>query len=76
MTDEKMNKIEETLAHQDQLLQDLSEMVTRQWDEIDMLKKRMGKMQDKIAHLEETATGEEEGLSVTEIAARNKPPHY
>jgi SlyX protein len=77
MTENSLNRIEETLAHQEQKIQDLSDMVTRQWDEIDILKKRLNKMQDKMAYMSESAqpTGEE-GLSVSEIAALNKPPHY
>ena len=77
MDERKLTGIEETLAHQEQRISDLSEMVTRQWEEIDRLKARMGHLLDKVDYLEQnTGKSETAGLSVTEVAARNKPPHY
>lgn len=77
MTNEKLNAIEEVLAHQESQIQDLSDMVVKQGDEIEALKRHIGKLKDKIDILEETSGGGEgEGLSVTEIAEMNKPPHY
>lgn len=72
--DNQLNHIEELLAHQEQQIADLSHVVTRQWAEIDGLKKQIGRMQDKIMSLEDAPASE--GLSVTEQAARDKPPHY
>lgn len=71
-------KIEETLAHQEQQISELSEIVTRQWEEIELLKKQLARFKDKIEGLEDeiNAGSGEKGMSVTEIAARNKPPHY
>ena len=71
--------IEETLAHQEQQIQDLSDMVIRQGDEIVLLNKHILKLNDKIGMMEESASNggaEGEGLSVSEMAAMNKPPHY
>lgn len=77
MTEEKLNVIEELIAHQENQIQDLSDMVVKQGDEIEALKSHLTKLEGKIGLLEETAgSGEGEGLSVTEIAAMNKPPHY
>lgn len=77
MSDEKLNKIEEILAHQEQQIQDLSDMVVHQGDEILALKRYIGKLESKIEILEDSSqSGDEKNLSVTEIAARNKPPHY
>ena len=77
MEENKTNHIEETLAHQEQQIQDLGEMVNRQWQEIDLLKKQLEKTNAKLGVLEETAgSSESDGLSVTERAARDKPPHY
>ena len=77
MSENKLKNIEEMLAHYGQQIQDLSEMVTRQWSEIDHLKKHMTKMKDKINVLEDTSSASDgEELSVTEMAARDKPPHY
>ncbi len=77
MAENKLNHIEEMMAHQEQQIHDLSEMVNRQWQEIDLLKKQLEKTNAKLGVLEETAgDSESEGLSVTEQAARDKPPHY
>lgn len=72
------NKIEETLAHHEQQISDLGEIVTRQWEEIELLKKQLARFHAKIEGLEDeiNSSGSDKGLSVTEIAARNKPPHY
>ena len=77
MSDKKIQQLEETIAHQDQLITDLNDVVTRLWDEIDMLKARLNKTVDKVRVIEETMPDpESEGLTVAEIAARDKPPHY
>lgn len=72
-----LNHIEETLAHQERQIQDLSDTVSRQWTEIDLLKKHLRKLQDKIDMVgQSVADAGSENLSVTEQAARDKPPHY
>ncbi len=71
MSDEKITQIEETLMHQEQQISDLSKMVTKQWDEIDLLKKHIKKLQGEIANVTET-----DRLSPADQAARDKPPHY
>jgi len=79
MLEEKINSIEETLAHQDQQIEDLSKMVAGQWDIIDVLKKNLAEMQGKIERLEgeqSDAAGGTEGLSAIEQALIDKPPHY
>lgn len=77
MNNEKQTQLEETLAYHEQQIHDLSEMVTRAWNEIDLLNKRLSKMQSKIEDLESAGDTEGgDGLSVSEIAARDKPPHY
>jgi uncharacterized coiled-coil protein SlyX len=71
MSEEKINHLEELLTHQEQQISTLSQMVARQWDEIDLLKKRMKKLQEDVADVSET-----EMLSPAEQSARDKPPHY
>ncbi len=63
------------LAHQEQQIQDLSDVVGAQRKEIDMLTRRLEKTQAKLLDLQD-AGGEEKALSVTEQALRDKPPHY
>ena len=72
MTEEKLNHIETTLAHQERQILDLSEMISQQWKEIEALKAHLQKANAKIDILE-TSSGL---LSVSEQAARDKPPHY
>ena len=76
MTDH-IHHIEETLSHHEQQIQDLSDMVARQWQEIDLLKKAIRALQEKMGSFSLGAekTGSE-NLSVTEQALRDKPPHY
>lgn len=74
---DKNHHIEEILAHQERQIQDLNDMVLRQWHEIDVLKKGFEKLQGKINLIDATGAGSaEELLSVSEQAARDKPPHY
>lgn len=61
-----MTDIEITLAHQEQMISEISEVISEQWKEIETLKKRLDKTLAKIEQLEH---GEE-------IAADQKPPHY
>ena len=60
-----LSKIEETLAHQEQQINDLSDMVITQSKEIAALQKELLKLQGKIEDLSEDAP-----------AADQKPPHY
>ena len=78
MYDEIMQKIEITLAHHEQQIADMSELINDQWQQIEQLKRQISMAQDKLKLLEAGA-GEGSGdsnLSVTEIALRDKPPHY
>lgn len=71
-----IDKIEETLAHQEQQIQDLNDVVTKQWNEIDRLTKTIERLGHKVQELETVKSEDHENLSVTEEAALNKPPHY
>ena len=77
MSENRLNEIEATLAHQDQQMQDLNDVVTRQAREIDALKARLQKTQVKLSMLE---SGVEDGdtgdMGSIERAALEKPPHY
>ena len=73
MTD-KLETIETTLAHHERQIGELSEMIASQWKEIDRLKRHIMKTEAKLEELE--AAKEDTALTPTEIAARDKPPHY
>ncbi len=73
MNNDTLNHIEETLAHQERQIEDLSDMVNKQWQEIEALKRRLEQAQSKISDLED---GQGKSVSVSELAAQEKPPHY
>jgi len=63
-----ITRLESLLMHQDQQIQDLSEMVNRQWQEIDLLKRKLGRTESRLNVLENP---EDENGPDHEI-----PPHY
>lgn len=75
---EKIIRLETMLAHQEKQIGELNEVVHQQWKEIEILKTRLNKTQDKILVLEEdvATTGDGKKMSVTEMARAEKPPHY
>ncbi len=78
MSDEdRLTKIEIMLGHQDRQIQDLSDVLAAQRKEIDILTRRLDRTQAKLL---ETQAGQSDtadtSLSVSEQAARDKPPHY
>lgn len=74
--DDRLNAIETALAHQDQQITELTDVINRQWQEIEMLKKLLMKAEAKISSLASDGGDPHAGLSTTEIAAMEKPPHY
>ncbi|TNE38894.1 MAG: SlyX family protein [Alphaproteobacteria bacterium] len=66
MSEQRLTDLEIRLAEQDQTLQDLSDMVNRQWQEIELLKRKLTQANDRIVTLEEALPD----------AAAEKPPHY
>ncbi len=74
---DRLTDIEMQLAHQDRQITELNDMIAEQWKVIDALKRKLGQTDDKIEELRyRSESGEGEALSATEIAARDKPPHY
>lgn len=65
---ERLAEIEQTITHQDQQIQDLSDMVSQQWKEIDRLKKNLSHAKQRLENLENPS---EDGPLTHEI-----PPHY
>lgn len=48
-TEDRVTELEMALAHQDQTITDLSEMINRQWKEIEKLKQDLVRMDDTKA---------------------------
>jgi len=50
-TEDRVNELEMALAHQDQTISDLSEMINRQWKEIEKLQRELGRLDATKADL-------------------------
>ncbi len=64
----RLSDIEQTITHQDQQIQDLSDMVSQQWKEIDQLKKHLSHATERLKNLENP--------SEDATISSEKPPHY
>ena len=77
--EQRIEALEHKLSYQEHQIEELSELATSQWKEIDALKRRLQKtyeeIENYIAEARESA-GERKTMSATEQAARDKPPHY
>ena len=76
MTEEKLNKIEEALAHQELQIETLSKTAAQQFEAIDVLKKRVDLLQKRLDRLSAEGLTENDGLSAIEQSLHDKPPHY
>jgi SlyX protein len=65
---ERLEAIEEKLAHLERAVNELSDVVARQQKDLDRALERNQRLMDKLASLESEA-----GVSAT---AYEKPPHY
>lgn len=78
MDDELIECMERVLADHERQIQDLSDALNRQWQDIERLKQQLDLTQSKLTYMMANAeeSGQDQNLTVTEIAARDKPPHY
>ncbi len=77
MSADELQDIQTLLAHHERQIQDLSDIVMAQAKEIERLRLRLDRTQQKLQEMVLSATEEgKESLSVTEQALRDKPPHY
>jgi len=68
MSDEqKIQRLEETIAHQSATIDELSEVATKQWQSIDALEKKVNALVQRFLALEDASEGTIENT---------KPPHY
>ena len=76
--DDRLTKLEMMVAHQDRQIQDLSDMISRQWKDIDVLKLRLERVTKQLRESSSAIydPAQEGDLSVADIAAAEKPPHY
>jgi len=69
MSDDRITELEVLIAHQTRMLEDLSDVVTRQAGEIEVLTRRMRLVMERLAE-HDLATGD------TAPMADQKPPHW
>ena len=66
--DARIDALEEKIAYQDQVIEDLNTAVTDQWREIDTLKRLVASLLDEVKEME---------LAARATAGREPPPpHY
>ena len=68
MSEERLVDIEVKLAHQEQLLIDLNDVVTKQQDKIMKLEELCGSLVDRVRSMGEALPGD--------AAQDERPPHY
>jgi SlyX protein len=64
----RLTEIETTLAHQDKVIADLSDVMNDQWKEIQSLKRKISETNNKIDELESNSGASDE--------SNVKPPHW
>lgn len=64
-TDIRINDLEIRMAHQDQTIADLNEVITAQWKKLDALERQLKRLGEEL-----------ETMDQTEAPANQKPPHY
>jgi SlyX protein len=62
----RIDQLETRIAFQDQTIEDVSKMLTAQWQEIDKLKRELAKLGDQL----------KEAQAALPTAAEPTPPHY
>ena len=66
--EQRLNDMESHLAHQEKTIQDLSDIAARQWETIDGLVRKVGRLEDRIRVIEEDIQ--------TTPPKDPPPPHY
>ena len=73
MSDETIMKVQEALAHQDQSINDLSDMLIQQGNEIVRLNSKIEKLEAKLNDAQGSGSND---FGAQANPADQKPPHY
>lgn len=65
--EDRIQRLEETIAHQNAAIEELSDGLTKQWQDIDVLEKKVAALIERFLALEDASEGSIENT---------KPPHY
>jgi SlyX protein len=63
--DSRINDLEVRMAHQDQTIADLNDVITAQWKKLDALERQLKRVSEEL-----------ETMDQGEAPANQKPPHY
>ncbi len=66
--EERFGDLESRIAHQDSVIEDLNDTITKQWDEIDKLNRQVARLNDRLVALE--------GDVQSVLPKDRPPPHY
>jgi SlyX protein len=64
-TDSRINDLEVRMAHQDQTIADLNDVITAQWKKLDALERQLKRLSEEL-----------ETMDQGDVPANQKPPHY
>jgi SlyX protein len=65
VSDNRINDLEVRMAHQDQTIADLNDVITAQWKKLDALERQLKRVSEEL-----------ETMDQGEAPANQKPPHY
>ena len=65
-TSNRIDTLEAVIAEQQRTIDDLNEMITKQWDELNAMKREVSKLVDQVMDIEQN------GVAPTD----QKPPHF
>jgi SlyX protein len=63
--DTRINDLEIRMAHQDQTIAELNDVITAQWKKLDALERQLHRLGEEL-----------EAMDGSEAPANQKPPHY
>jgi len=65
--EERITRLEETIAHQTRVIEELSDQLTEQWKVVEQTRAKLDRLTERFLSLEEQAL---------EAPAITRPPHY
>lgn len=65
--EDRITRLEETVAHQSRVIEELSDQLTEQWKVVEQTRAKLDRLTERFLSLEEQAL---------EAPAITKPPHY